>query len=54
MDACHQMRGTTICALADGCAMPVESIVKKFRSEFEEHITSGKCPFENKHMGDWG
>ncbi len=54
LDACHQMRGTTICALADGCAMPVESIVKKFRSEFEEHITSGKCPFENKHMGDWG
>ncbi len=54
LDACHQMRGTTICALADGCAMPVESIVKKFRDEFEEHITSGKCPFENKYMGDWG
>ncbi|NIP39030.1 MAG: NADH-quinone oxidoreductase subunit NuoF [Candidatus Dadabacteria bacterium] len=54
LDACHQMRGTTICALADGCAMPVESIIKKFRDEFEEHITSGKCPFDNKYMGDWG
>lgn len=53
LDACHQMRGTTICALADGCAMPIDSIVRKFRAEFEEHITSGKCPFENKHMGDW-
>jgi NADH-quinone oxidoreductase subunit F len=47
------MRGTTICALADGCAMPVESIVRKFRHEFEEHVRLGKCPFGNKHMGDW-
>ena len=38
LDACSQMRGTTICALADGCAMPIESIVRKFRDEFEEHI----------------
>jgi NADH-quinone oxidoreductase subunit F len=41
LDACSQMRGTTICALADGCAMPVESIVRKFRDEFEEHIKGG-------------
>jgi len=53
LDACFQMRGTTICALADGCAMPIESIVKKFRHEFEEHIRLRKCPFENKYMGDW-
>jgi len=53
LDACSQMRGTTICALADGCAMPVDSIVRKFRDEFEEHIKRGKCPFENPHMGNW-
>ena len=53
LDACHQMRGTTICALADGCAMPVDSIVRKFRDEFEEHIRRGKCPFDNPHMGEW-
>jgi NADH-quinone oxidoreductase subunit F len=53
LDACSQMRGTTICALADGCAMPIESIVKKFRHEFEEHVRLGKCPYENKYMGDW-
>ena len=53
LDACSQMRGTTICALADGCAMPVESIVKKFRHEFEEHVRLGKCPFDNKYMGEW-
>lgn len=54
LDACSQMRGTTICALADGCAMPVASIVSKFRDEFEEHILTGKSPAERKHyMGDW-
>jgi len=53
LDACKQMRRTTICALADGCAMPVDSIVRKFRSEFEEHIRLGKCPNENPCMGDW-
>lgn len=53
LDACKQMRGTTICALADGCAMPVDSIIRKFRSEFEEHIKLGKCPHENPCMGDW-
>ena len=53
LDACHQMRGTTICALADGCAMPVDSIVRKFREEFEEHIRQGRCPFDDPHMGDW-
>jgi len=53
LDACKQMRGTTICALADGCAMPVDSIIKKFRHEFEEHIRLGKCPNENPCMGDW-
>jgi len=53
LDACSQMRGTTICALADGCAMPIDSIVRKFRHEFEEHVRLGKCPYENKHMGVW-
>ncbi len=42
LDACSQMRGTTICALADGCAMPIESIARKFRDEFEEHIKKGQ------------
>jgi NADH-quinone oxidoreductase subunit F len=33
-----QMKGRTICALADAAAMPVESFVKKFRDEFEYFI----------------
>jgi NADH-quinone oxidoreductase subunit F len=35
IDACSNMQGRTICVLADACAMPVESMLKKFRSEFE-------------------
>jgi NADH-quinone oxidoreductase subunit F len=53
LDACSQLKGTTICALSDGCAMPVESIVQKFRHEFEEHVKLGRCPFGNKYMGSW-
>jgi NADH-quinone oxidoreductase subunit F len=33
------MMGKTICPLADALAMPVMSFVKKFRNEFESHIT---------------
>ncbi|MCC6492398.1 MAG: NADH-quinone oxidoreductase subunit NuoF [Pirellulales bacterium] len=34
--------GTTICGLADGAAWPVKNAIKKFRSEFEEYINSGR------------
>ncbi len=51
LDACSQMRGKTICALADGCAMPVESIVRKFREEFEEAIANGGV--KNGKLGEW-
>jgi len=33
--------GRTICALADGAAMPLRALVTKFRSEFEEYIERG-------------
>lgn len=39
------MMGTTICPLADADAMPIQSFVTKFRSEFEEHIELQRCPF---------
>ena len=28
--------GKTICVLADACAMPVKSLITKFRKEFED------------------
>lgn len=35
LNACDNMAGKTICVLSDACAMPVTSMIKKFRSEFE-------------------
>lgn len=35
VDACNNMAGKTICVLSDACAMPVTSMIKKFRAEFE-------------------
>jgi NADH-quinone oxidoreductase subunit F len=39
----RDMEGKTICVFADAAAWPVQSYITKFRSEFEEHIRSGKC-----------
>jgi NADH-quinone oxidoreductase subunit F len=37
--------GNTVCPLADGAVMPIQSVINKYRSEFEEHIRNKKCPF---------
>jgi NADH-quinone oxidoreductase subunit F len=39
------MLGKTFCPLGDAAAMPTISIVKKWRHEFEQHL-SGKCPYK--------
>ena len=39
------MLGRTFCPLGDAAAMPTISIVKKWRHEFEEHLT-GRCPYK--------
>jgi hypothetical protein len=33
------------CALADGAVSPVDSSIKYFRGEYEEHLRLGRCPF---------
>src|SRR6185295_10108646 len=43
LDMCANMKGVTICVLSDACAMPVEAMIKKFREEFEYHITEKRC-----------
>ncbi|MBI4437055.1 MAG: NADH-quinone oxidoreductase subunit NuoF [Candidatus Omnitrophica bacterium] len=44
------MGGNTICAFADGAAMPFSSYPVKFREEFEQHIREGKCnPTKENH-----
>ena len=40
------MEGNTICVFADAAAWPVESYIKKFRSEFEEYIRNGRSAEE--------
>lgn len=37
-DVCTNMRGRTICALADAAVMPMTSYLKEFRSEFEARV----------------
>jgi NADH-quinone oxidoreductase subunit F len=34
------MRGQTICALADAAAMPTQGMIKSFRQELEDYVTS--------------
>jgi len=41
----QNMLGRTFCALGDAAAMPTISIVKKWRSEFEDHL-QGKCAYK--------
>ena len=43
------MLGRTFCALGDAAAMPTISIVKKWRSEFEDHL-HGKCAYRPAEM----
>jgi NADH-quinone oxidoreductase subunit F len=33
------------CALADGAVSPIDSSIKFFRDEYEEHVRLGRCPF---------
>ena len=45
-DITDNMMFKTICPLGDAAAMPIESYVKKFRDEFERHVTEGGCPIK--------
>ena len=48
LDVSYNILGKSLCPLGDAAAMPMISIVKKFRQEFEEHLKLGACPFERK------
>ena len=41
----ENMLGRTFCPLGDAAAMPIISIVKKWRNEFEDHLNGKPCPF---------
>ncbi|MDP9267207.1 MAG: NADH-quinone oxidoreductase subunit NuoF [Acidobacteriota bacterium] len=44
----ENMLGRTFCPLGDAAAMPIISIVKKWRNEFEDHLEGRPCPFGEK------
>jgi NADH-quinone oxidoreductase subunit F len=48
VDVGNRMEGNTICVLADSLSMPTRGFVTKFRSEFEEHVKLGRCPFRDR------
>jgi NADH-quinone oxidoreductase subunit F len=45
LDICDNMKGKTICPLSDAAAMPIESYLKYFHDEFEQHVVERGCPF---------
>jgi NADH-quinone oxidoreductase subunit F len=44
-DIAGKVEGATICAFADAAAWPMQGLLRHFRSDFEEHVKQGKCPF---------
>ncbi len=43
--------GNTFCALAPGAVEPLQSALKYFLVDFEQHITQGCCPYEQSPRG---
>ncbi len=41
-----EISGKVLCALGDFATSPVVATVKQYRDEYEQHISSGACPFE--------
>lgn len=43
-ELCHTLKETSICGLGQIVPAPIESVLKHFREEVEEHIVNGRCP----------
>jgi NADH-quinone oxidoreductase subunit F len=52
LDVCDRILGKCLCPLGDSLAMPVASYVDKFRDEFQQHVTLGRCPLEGESSLD--
>ncbi len=44
LDVANNIEGNTICALGDAAAWPVQSMIKRFRDEFERRAVKGASP----------
>ncbi len=47
LEMCDNVEGKCLCPLGDACAMPVRSMVKRFREEFDAHVEQGSCPLHD-------
>jgi NADH-quinone oxidoreductase subunit F len=43
LDICDNIAGKSFCPLGDAATTPVGSSIRKFRAEFEYHVTHGHC-----------
>ncbi len=44
LDVANNIEGNTICALGDAAAWPVQSMIKRFREEFEARAMKQSSP----------
>ena len=42
--------GNTFCALAPGAMEPLQSALRYFREDFDQHIHQGRCPYHNANV----
>jgi NADH-quinone oxidoreductase subunit F len=47
-DVAGNMLFKSFCALADGAVSPIDSSIKYFRDEYEEHVRLGRCPLKEE------
>jgi NADH-quinone oxidoreductase subunit F len=45
-DVGQNMLFKSFCALADGAVSPIDSSIKFFRTEYEDHVRLGRCPLK--------
>jgi len=50
-DTAENMLFRAFCALADAAASPIQSSLKYFRDEYEQHVAERRCPFTGKGPG---
>jgi NADH-quinone oxidoreductase subunit F len=48
LSMCKNVGGNSLCALGDAAIGPVESLIKRFPQEVEQHIQGGACPFPHR------
>ncbi len=50
---CDQIMGNCLCVLGDAMAMPISSMIKHFRAEFEEHMERARTerPYSDVELG---